>query len=311
KTGDFAHISIPELGISDIFILKDTRVTTIDSRKYSKKESAVDFNPIISTIRRKVKRLGKYKFDSGAEIICTLNHLFYSITRDSYIEIDQIERHEEILTSTGESAKLLSTNLIDTIAEVYNIEVWRDNNYYVGNQHSNEFLLVHNSCWSLRDEIFKMFDFFYSNAVKIEGKLWTHKVSSSDIPLPKEIALSEVIGAYKQERIILTKFGTEGVDAISENVDILSYKIMEGLTAQSNITNLENQVSKAYTSYKKIKNNNIKAEIWIKGDHASSAQIVNQWDQIKVHNLNMSAKSDLISKVFYVDNLGFVTQLLW
>src|SRR5690606_4777103 len=140
KTGDFAHISIPELGISDIFILKDTRVTTIDSRKYSKKESAVDFNPIISTIRRKVKRLGKYKFDSGAEIICTLNHLFYSITRDSYIEIDQIERHEEILTSTGESAKLLSTNLIDTIAEVYNIEVWRDNNYYVGNQHSNEFL---------------------------------------------------------------------------------------------------------------------------------------------------------------------------
>lgn len=55
----------------------------------------------------------------------------------------------------------------------------------------------------------------------------------------------------------------------------------------------------------------MKVEIWVQGQHASSEQILVQWNQIKYANLNMNSKSDLISKIYYIDKNGGITQLTW
>lgn len=88
-------------------------------------------------------------------------------------------------------------------------------------------------------------------------------------------------------------------------------KLWKGTSVQSNINNLGSNIGGAYTSYKKVPHNGMKAEVWVRGDHANPGQILTQWDQIKYANLNMASKSDLISKIYYIDNTGGITELLW
>ena len=311
EKGDKAFITIEEMGIADYAVLQEIRPTDIDTRKFALNDSGKVDRPVITTYKRTAIEVLDYTFSNGQIISCTSNHPFYSSDREAYVPIGDLNIGETVLTAGEKEVKFIGGKSREKGEHVYNFEVWRENNYFVGFEGSEDFVLVHNSCWDILKDMFKIFGFHFDDAVKLGGKKWTHKVTPNDNPLSKEIDASEIIGEFKQERIVMTKAGTPGVDAISENADILSYKIMDGTTAQSNVNKLGDNISGAYTSYKNVPNNGMKAEIWVRGDHATPGQILAQWEQIKYANLNMASKSDFISKVYYIDNAGTVTELLW
>jgi hypothetical protein len=191
---------------------------------------------------------------------------------------------------------------------VYNLEVGGVHNFLVGDGG----MVVHNGCWKSIKDIFDIFNFSFVQAILIDKKKWVHKVTPQDNPIGKEVEFAEYIGEHLQEKIAMTKAGTAGIDAFSENGRIMSFKIMEGITANSNVNNLLANINGGISLYEKAKpaGVNLKVEIWIKGDHATRDQIQTTWNAIKDLNVRIQDKKDLVSKIFYLAPDGLI-ELIW
>jgi len=146
EKGDKAFIIIEEMGIADYAVLQEIRSTHIDTRDFKINEEGKVDRPVITTYKRITKEISDYTFSNGQVISCTPNHPFYSSDRETYIPIGELTFGESIETSSEREVKFIGVKSREKGEHVYNFEVWREHNYYVGFETSEEFVLVHNNC---------------------------------------------------------------------------------------------------------------------------------------------------------------------
>ncbi len=312
RQGDRVWLDISEMGVRGFAELQSIRPCRINTNSLDMSSDRLIERPVITTYRRTARLLGEYTFSNGSRIRCTPNHPLYSLERRRYVPIGDLAASEPVLTARGTEARFCSEKLDESIEEVFNLEVWRAHNYFVSRPETEDFLLAHNSCWDVIKDIFKLLDISFVDAIKIDGRKWSYKVTQHDVPLAKEVDLSEIIGEFKQARIALAKEGTAGMDAVSEFGDIMSYKAMDGTSAQQNIDNLASNIEEAIFKYRtKVNHNGMKGEIWVRGLHATYNQVKPKFLAAKGPNFRYDANKDFISKIFYVDGNGVVYQFDW
>ena len=146
QKGDQAFIQIEEMGIADYAVLQEIRSTDIDTRDFVLNENGKVDRPVITTYKRIANEITDYTFSNGQVISCTPNHPFYSSDRQEYIPIGEFTFGETVQTSSDREVKFIGGKAREKGEHVYNFEVWREHNYYVGFEGSEDFALVHNSC---------------------------------------------------------------------------------------------------------------------------------------------------------------------
>ena len=153
EKGDKAFIVIEEMGISDYAVLQSIRPTVIDTRDYALNESGQVERPVITTYKRIANEISDYTFSNGQIISCTANHPFYSSDRQAYVPVGELTFGETVQTAGEREVKFIGGKAREKGEHVYNFEVWREHNYYVGFEASEEFVLVHNSCWDIATKV--------------------------------------------------------------------------------------------------------------------------------------------------------------
>lgn len=146
EKGDKAFIVLEEMSIADYAILQEIRTTDIDTRNFSLNEEGKVDRPVITTYKRIATEISDYTFSNGEIISCTPNHPFYSSDRQSYIPVCELTFGEAIQTASDREIKFIGGKSREKGEHVYNFEVWREHNYFVGFDGSDDFLLVHNDC---------------------------------------------------------------------------------------------------------------------------------------------------------------------
>ena len=144
KVGNRFNIFISDMNVAgEAEVLKiqgqqiDTRIET------HKAEGNYKFRPVTGKFERTSSDVWTYYFENGDTIGCTPNHPYYSQDRLEYVPIGEINIGENIKLAGEKFTKLVSKVKHNKGSEtVYNLEIYRDHNFYVGNQG----LLVHNSC---------------------------------------------------------------------------------------------------------------------------------------------------------------------
>ena len=142
---------MPEIGINGEANLLSIRPTVINTTNFALNESGMVDRPVITTFKRNAPIVYDYYFSDGAVIGATPEHPFFSVDRNNYIAVGELQLGEQVMTAGEKVVKFLAGKQRDKGEPVYNFEVWREHNYYVGSKESGEFLLVHNSCegfWS-------------------------------------------------------------------------------------------------------------------------------------------------------------------
>ena len=124
--------------------------------------------------------------------------------------------------------------------------------------------------------------------------------------------MGEIIGEHYQQKIALTKAGTPGVDAITEEIRIISIKNMQGQSVSSNLSKLTDNINEAIHKYKPVKplNTDLKVEIWVKGDYATTSQALERWNIIKDVNVLITENTNFVGKIFYKGPDGII-ELTW
>lgn len=143
KIGNKVELFMSEMNIKGIGTVTKITENKIDTRIQSfKRDENNNFaRPIIGVFERTVSAIGKYHFENGEIIIATPNHPFYSFDRKAYIAIEDFAIGETALMKNGIPLKLIYKQEESSDKKVYNLEVWRDHNFYVG----DEGVLVHNT----------------------------------------------------------------------------------------------------------------------------------------------------------------------
>lgn len=144
EIGNLVYLNLPEMAISGWSKVTgirpsyiDTRVATFDS------EGNYCYRPITGWFSRMAPETRDFFFSTGDTIGATPNHLFFSETRQEYVPAGELEIGEQVKLVSGEAASFIGKGARSAGPEqVYNLEVWRGHNYYVGNYG----LLVHNDC---------------------------------------------------------------------------------------------------------------------------------------------------------------------
>ena len=72
----------------------------------------------------------------------TDNHLFWSVDKQAFVPIGQMEVGESVQTFQGDTKRIASKLARPSLENVYNLEVWGEHVYFVGEQG----LLAHNEC---------------------------------------------------------------------------------------------------------------------------------------------------------------------
>ncbi|HRI02063.1 MAG TPA: Hint domain-containing protein [Saprospiraceae bacterium] len=180
---------MPEIGINGEATLLTIRPTVINTTNLALNESGLSRSvsighmvdrPVITTFKRNAPVVYDYYFSDGAVIGATPEHPFFSVDRNNYIAVGELQLGEQVMTAGEKVVKFLAGKQRDKGEPVYNFEVWREHNYYVGDRaifddsqngspkatskrvnreavsaYSGEFLLVHNTCpWeAIRDLI--------------------------------------------------------------------------------------------------------------------------------------------------------------
>ena len=143
--GDKAHFHMPEIGINGEATLLSIRPTTVNTTILPLNQTGQVDRPVITTFKRFSQVVYDYEFSNGTQIGATPEHPFYSVDRNAYIAVGELNTGEQVMTSGQEVVKFIAGKLRDKGEPVYNLEVWRAHNYYVGGRESGVFLLVHNS----------------------------------------------------------------------------------------------------------------------------------------------------------------------
>jgi hypothetical protein len=156
EIGASFFLIMEEFGVRGKAELLELKPTDIDTRTFKPGESGMVDRPVITTFNRIAQEISDYIFSNGKTIGCTPNHPFYSLDRQAYVPIDELNLGETIQTAGRREVKFIGRRTRNSGEHVYNLEVWREHNYYVGSVGSEAFLLVHNICWEEVDEFFDM-----------------------------------------------------------------------------------------------------------------------------------------------------------
>ncbi len=136
---------MPEIGINGEATLLSIRPTTVNTTILPLNQTGQVDRPVITTFKRFSQVVYDYEFSNGTQIGATPEHPFYSVDRNAYIAVGELNTGEQVMTSGQEVVKFIAGKLRDKGEPVYNLEGRRAHNYYVGGRESGGFLLVHNS----------------------------------------------------------------------------------------------------------------------------------------------------------------------
>lgn len=157
KPGDHLVLSLPEFGIDRVTATVTAIFgTSVDPQKLS--EENPNARTVIATFARHTTDVRAYTLQNTQShqqdiIQATPNHPFYVINRTirdgitgkptHYISIGQVTSADQLISETGTPLKLIhQAPLPQTLAiPVYNMEVYQDHRYFVGQQR----VLVHNN----------------------------------------------------------------------------------------------------------------------------------------------------------------------
>ncbi len=146
EKGDEVWLEIEEMGIAAYAVLQEIKSTDIDTRRFELNENGIVDRPVITTYKRIANEISDYTFSNGQVISCTPNHPFFSIDRHEYIPVGELNFGETVQTAGERAVRFIGGKSREKGEHVYNFEVWREHNYYVGSEGSEDFVLVHNSC---------------------------------------------------------------------------------------------------------------------------------------------------------------------
>ncbi len=184
KIGNHIQVDIPEMGINGVAEVKDIQPSFIDTRIENTPElRPFRYRPITGWFERTAPEVWDYIFSTGDTISATPNHPFFSNDQQTYVEAGMIALGETVKIKGSQKAVLVSKNKrLQGPERVFNLEVWRDHNYFVGASG----VLVHNSCADKLAEILgldlgklikarKKDNSFYSKILMKEGGEIDHK----------------------------------------------------------------------------------------------------------------------------------------
>jgi hypothetical protein len=84
-----------------------------------------------------------WRYSAEAVVIgATPEHPFFSVDRQAYIAAGELHPGEEVMTAGEKVVKFLAGKLRDKGEPVYNIEVWREHNYYGFKAHVDHCLIA-------------------------------------------------------------------------------------------------------------------------------------------------------------------------
>lgn len=144
--GDKAHFFMPEIGINGEATLISIRPTVVNTTDFALNESGMVDRPVITTFKRNASVIYDYYFSDGSMIGATPEHPFFSVDRNNYLAVGELQFGEQVMTAGQKVVKFIAGKQRDKGEPVYNFEVWREHNYYVGSGESEEYFLVHNNC---------------------------------------------------------------------------------------------------------------------------------------------------------------------
>jgi hypothetical protein len=163
KIGNKIILSISEFGINDIHVtviaLKPTKLDT-SKMDWSKRKS----RPAIGTFKRYASMVKTYTFkdlSTGevSTINATPNHPFYVQNKHKFVPIEDVAPSDQLVSAIGKKVRLICEggkssycgdlyNKDGKPVVVYNLEVYKDHVYFVGESS----MIVHNYCFPNRIE---------------------------------------------------------------------------------------------------------------------------------------------------------------
>jgi CxxC motif-containing protein len=123
----------------------DTRLQIHDDN------NAYRYRPITGYYTKSNAEVDRYEFSNGDILKATKDHVIWSQQQDRWVSIGELAINEKVLTAANKEVFLKSKTQVSSLETVYNIEIYREHNYFVG----KEGILVHNS--SLGGVLKKMF----------------------------------------------------------------------------------------------------------------------------------------------------------
>ena len=145
KVGDEAFLYMPDVNIIGNAKLIEFNPTEIDTRVLSLNENGQVDRPVISTFKRFSPIVFDYSFSDGSKIGATPEHPFYSVDRQDYIPVGELQEGELVKSSSDKEVRFIGSKLRNKGESVYNFEVWREHNYFVSGNKGEDFILVHNT----------------------------------------------------------------------------------------------------------------------------------------------------------------------
>ncbi|NBB31434.1 polymorphic toxin-type HINT domain-containing protein [Cellulophaga sp. BC115SP] len=194
--GKTVYLSIPETDIDGYAIVTKISPCQLDTRLLSPNpKSEYIYRPITGQFQHQQAEVWDFEFSDGSTIGATSNHPFFSLERGAYVAVGELKLGETVKNSREKTLKLTSKTLRTQTETVYNLEVYRDHTYLVG----DDGVLVHNACWS---EKFKAFydefkdDIHYKKLFESD-KLVINFISEADLNLFGKIKKDNGIGPLK------------------------------------------------------------------------------------------------------------------
>ncbi len=139
--GDKVYVSLPQIGIDGEIPIVKIYPNTLDTRfwDYYYDESHVK-RPITGKIEHSANNVVNIKFNDSEKIISpTTNHLLWSADREGWVSVGELVIGEHITTKEG-ILTLASKEPNEGWHVVYDLEVYRDHNFLVG----DHYVLAHN-----------------------------------------------------------------------------------------------------------------------------------------------------------------------
>lgn len=150
QSGDQVFLSLPDMGIRGLGRLEAIFPSYLDTRLVPvQREGDFVVQAITGFFTHESTDVWDFYFSELEEpISCTYNHPFYSLDRHKYIAAGELAIGERIKSRDDSSAKFLLKKFSkEKCGWVYNIEVWREHNYLIGERQ----FLVHNGCFYIPD----------------------------------------------------------------------------------------------------------------------------------------------------------------
>ncbi|HLP94661.1 MAG TPA: Hint domain-containing protein [Saprospiraceae bacterium] len=232
--GNWVAISLPEMGIHGKAQVKELAPSYVDTRFADfQTDGGQKYRPITGWFERRAPEVWQYVFTSGDTIGATPNHPFYSEDRQTYLPADALQTGERVKLASRQTAALLSKWKLETSSEVvYNLEVWRDHNFYVGENG----VLVHNSC--LVEYLNSFFPTWTRMPDPDKTLTWVDYLKESNPGKLFERQQLQRLGEFEQERMIALSKTVDrqdfpGIDGISDSGRPISLKNVTALSIET------------------------------------------------------------------------------